>query len=77
MEVAIHNRINYKLVSRVALLENKVTKEQLKETILNNFRSAKDEDVDRVLIYYPGHADEETGGWISYGGTSGLNCIRL
>ena len=49
----------------------------MKQTILRNFIIAKEEKADRVIIYYSGHGDVDTGGWITYGGSIGINSVRL
>jgi hypothetical protein len=46
--------------------------------IKKNFEQAKKDDADRVLIYYSGHGDKDTGGWVTYNdGGININNTRL
>ena len=49
----------------------------LKNTLRKIFKKAIDEQVDRVIIYYSGHGDRDTGGWITYKGDISMNGIRV
>ena len=43
-----------------------------------NLAEAKEKKYDRVLVYYSGHGDRETGGWVTYNGdTTSLKGTRI
>ena len=49
----------------------------LKNTLIKNLKKAIEEQVDRVIIYYSGHSDRDTGSWITYKGDISMNGIRV
>ena len=43
-----------------------------------NFAKAHNSKIDRILIYYSGHGDKPTGGWVTYGKlTMTFNGVRI
>ena len=45
--------------------------------LTNQFELAKKDDADRVMIYYSGQGDKDTGGFVTYGGSLSLSSVRL
>ena len=50
----------------------------MKSSLLLNLKRAKKEKANRVIIYYSGHGDEDTGGWVTYKPTNlGMSGVRV
>lgn len=72
------NRMNYHLATSVTCLNETTTKKDLMDNLEKNLAKAKSEKYDRVIVYYSGHGDRETGGWVTYKPESaGLNGARI
>jgi hypothetical protein len=59
-------RINTILASWEQYLKPSITKDTLLNQVRKGIHQAKEEEADSFLLYYSGHGDEETGGWICH-----------
>ena len=58
-------------------MSSSVSKQVLKNILRKNLLKAIDDKVDRVFIYYSGHGDLDTGGWVTYKPSISLSGVRI